>query len=435
MWWQKLIQIWKVKDLRQSIIFVILMLAIFRLAAHIPIPGIDTNALKDFFAANQLLGIMNVLSGGGMENFSIVAMGIAPYITASIIFQLLVMIVPQLEAIQKEGESGQRRINQWTRMLTVPLAAIQGYGLIALLRQSQVNILPDLTPWRLFITIVTVTAGTVFLMWIGELISEKKNRAGGNGISLLIFAGIVTSIPTFIQQTLLVFDPSQLLNMIIFTAIAIITVVGVVIITEGQRNVPVSYARQVRGTKMYGGVNTPLPLRVNMAGVIPIIFAISIILFPPMIAPFFLAAKTAWIIAAAQWVINVFQNQLIYGVLYFLLVFGFTYFYTEVIFHPDQISENLQKQGGFIPGIRPGRPTAEYLKNTTNRIILAGALFLGLIAVLPLILQSFTGAATLVIGGRDQKLGFGGQKKLGDHGRKQDDGDGKNNRNDAGHIN
>ena len=396
MWFKKLIQIWKVKDLRSSILFVAAMLVIFRLAAHVPVPGVDTSALQDFFAANQLLGIMNVLSGGGMENFSIVAMGIAPYITASIIFQLLVMIVPQLEAIQKEGESGQRRINQWTRMLTVPLAAIQGYGLIALLRQSQVNILPDLTPWRLFITIVTVTAGTVFLMWIGELISEKKI---GNGISLLIFAGIVTSIPTFIQQTLLVFDPSQLLNMIIFTAIAIITVVGVVIITEGQRNVPVSYARQVRGTKMYGGVNTHLPLRVNMAGVIPIIFAISIILFPPMIAQFFLNAQSAWIAGAASWVISVFQNQLVYGILYFVLVFGFTYFYTEVVFHPDQISENLQKQGGFIPGIRPGAHTAAYLKNTTNRIILAGALFLGIIAVLPLVTSQFSGISTLAIGG------------------------------------
>src|SRR3989344_1938334 len=396
MWFKKLIQIWKVKDLRASILFVAAMLVIFRLAAHVPVPGVDTSALSDFFAANQLLGIMNVLCGGGMENFSIVAMGIAPYITASIIFQLLVMIVPQLEASQKEGESGQRRISQWTRLLTVPLAAIQGYGLIALLRQSQVNILPNLTPWRLFITIVTVTAGTMFLMWIGEMISEKKI---GNGISLLIFAGIVTSIPTFIQQTLLVFDPSQLLNMVVFGAVAIVTIVGVVIITEGQRNVPVSYARQVRGTKMYGGVNTHLPLRVNMAGVIPIIFAISIILFPPMVAQFFLNAQSAWIAAAATWVISVFQNQIVYGVLYFLLVFGFTYFYTEVVFHPDQISENLQKQGGFIPGIRPGAHTAAYLKNTTNRIILAGALFLGIIAVLPLVTSQFSGISTLAIGG------------------------------------
>src|SRR3989338_2086136 len=396
MWLEKLVRLWKIKDLRNSILYIIAMLVVFRIAAHIPVPGVDTEALKSFFGANQLLGVMNVLSGGGMENFSIVAMGVAPYITASIIFQLLVMIIPRLEEISKEGEAGRRKINQWTRWLTIPLAAMQGYALIALLRQSQIQIIVDLTVWRLITTIVTVTAGTIFLMWIGELISEKHI---GNGISLLIFAGIVAQLPAIIQQTLVTFDRTQIINLIIFAGIAVATVVGVVIITEGQRNVPVSYAKRVRGMKMYGGVDTHLPLRVNMAGVIPIIFAISIILFPPMVAQFFLNAKSQFLVKSAEWVIAVFQDQLFYGVFYFILVFGFTYFYTEVIFHPDQISENLQKQGGFIPGIRPGRPTAEYLKNTTNRIILAGALFLGLIAVLPLILQSFTGAATLVIGG------------------------------------
>ncbi|OGY45558.1 MAG: preprotein translocase subunit SecY [Candidatus Buchananbacteria bacterium RIFCSPHIGHO2_01_FULL_39_8] len=396
MWIQKLIRIWKIKDLRHSILYVAAMLVIFRIAAHIPVPGINVSALKDFFASNQLLGIMNVLSGGGMENFSIVAMGVAPYITASIIFQLLVMIIPRLEEISKEGEAGRRKINQWTRWLTIPLAAMQGYALIALLRQSQIQIIVDLTVWRLITTIVTVTAGTIFLMWIGELISEKHI---GNGISLLIFAGIVAQLPAIIQQTLVTFDRTQIINLIIFAGIAVATVVGVVIITEGQRNVPVSYAKRVRGMKMYGGVDTHLPLRVNMAGVIPIIFAISIILFPPMVAQFFLNAKSQFLVKSAEWVIAVFQDQLFYGVFYFILVFGFTYFYTEVIFHPDQISENLQKQGGFIPGIRPGSHTAEYLKNTTNRIILAGALFLGLIAVLPLIMRGFTGVATLAIGG------------------------------------
>jgi len=395
MWWQKIIQIWKIKDLRNSILFVAAMLVVFRIAAHIPIPGIDAKALSNFFNSNQLFGIMNMLSGGGMENFSIVAMGVAPYITASIIFQLLTMIIPSLEELSKEGESGQQKINQWTRMLSVPLAAMQGYALIALLNKSA-NVFTDLSPERLITIIVTVTAGTVFLMWLGELISEKHI---GNGISLLIFVGIVTRIPTVLQQTLLTFDQSQIITLGLFLVIAVITIIGVVIITEGQRNVPVSYAKRVRGMKMYGGVNTHLPLRVNMAGVIPIIFAISIILFPPMIAQFFLTAKTQFLVTGAQWVIAVFQNQIFYGVMYFLLVFGFTYFYTEVIFHPDQISENLQKQGGFIPGIRPGRPTAEYLKNTTNRIILAGALFLGLIAVLPLVLRGFTGAAALTIGG------------------------------------
>ncbi|MFA6215014.1 MAG: preprotein translocase subunit SecY [Patescibacteria group bacterium] len=396
MWWKKLVQIWKIKDLRNSILFVAAMLVIFRIAGHIPIPGINTQALKDFFNANQLLGIMNILSGGGMMNFSVVAMGVAPYITASIIFQLLVMIIPKLEELSKEGEQGQHKINQWTRMLSVPLAAMQGYALIALLNKSANGIFTDLSSWRIFTMVVTVTAGTVFLMWIGELISEKHI---GNGISLLIFAGIVSEVPGAIQQTILVFDKTQILTFLLFIAIAIITIAGVVIISEGQRNVPVSYARRVRGMKMYGGVNTHLPLRVNMAGVIPIIFAISIILFPPMIAQFFLTAKTQLLVAIAEKVIALFENQLFYGVMYFILVFGFTYFYTEVVFHPDQVAENLQKQGGFIPGIRPGRHTAEYLKNTTSRIILAGALFLGIIAVLPLALRGFTGVTTLVIGG------------------------------------
>ena len=396
MWFQKLLQIWKIKDLRKNILYVAAILIIFRIAAHIPVPGINASALHQFFGANQLLGVMNVLSGGGMENFSIVALGVAPYITASIIFQLLVMIVPRLEELSKEGEAGQQKINQWTRILAVPLAALQGYALIALLRQSNLHIISDLSGWRMFTTIVTVTAGTIFLMWLGELISEKHV---GNGISLLIFAGIVTGLPGALQQTLLVFDQTQLFNILVFIAIAIVTIVGVVIITEGQRNVPVSYAKRVRGMKMYGGVNTHLPLRVNMAGVIPIIFAISIILFPPMIAQFFLNAKSAFLVSAAHGVIAFFQNQLIYGILYFLLVFGFTYFYTEIVFHPDQIAENLQKQGGFIPGIRPGGHTADYLRKTTNRIILAGALFLGLIAVLPLAMNGFTGITTLQLGG------------------------------------
>lgn len=397
MWWKKLIQIWRIKDLRNSILYVAGMLVIFRIAAHIPIPGINAEALKNFFAANQLLGIMNILSAGGMENFSIVAMGVAPYITASIIFQLLTMIVPALEELSKEGESGQRKINQWTRLLTVPLAAMQGYALIALLNKtSSSQIFIDLNPWRIVMIITTVTAGTIFLMWLGELISEKHI---GNGISLLIFAGIITQLPRALQQTVLVFDKTQLLTLGLFAIIAIITIVGVVIITEGQRNVPVSYAKRVRGMKMYGGVNTHLPLRVNMAGVIPIIFAISIILFPTMVAQFFLTAKTPILVAGAQKVIELFNNNIFYGVLYFLLVFGFTYFYTEVVFHPDQIAENLQKQGGFIPGIRPGKNTADYLKNTTNRIILAGALFLGIIAVLSMVLNGFTGLTTLTIGG------------------------------------
>ena len=392
---EKLTQIWKARDLRNGILFILGMLVIFRLAAHIPIPGVNVVALREFFASNQILGLMNIFSGGGMENFSIVMMGVAPYITSSIIFQLLAMIIPKLEEMQKE-EQGRQQINMWTRWLTVPLAMLQSFGMITLLRRSSSAILGDISAFDLGAMIITITAGTIFLMWLGELISEKKI---GNGISLIIFAGIVAGLPQVVQQTLVTFDPSQLFLLISFTVIALITVIGVVIITEGQRNVPVQYARQIRGNRMYGGTSTHLPLRVNMAGVIPIIFAISVVIFPPMIAQFFIHARTAWIAKGAEWTIVLFQNQLVYGILYFLLVFAFTFFYTEVIFHPTQIAENLQKQGGFIPGIRPGRHTSEYLANTTHKIIFVGALFLGIIAILPLIMRYFTGMQSLAIGG------------------------------------
>ncbi|PIR93348.1 preprotein translocase subunit SecY [Candidatus Falkowbacteria bacterium CG10_big_fil_rev_8_21_14_0_10_43_10] len=391
----KLLKIWKAKDLRKNIIFVLAMLAIFRLSAHVPIPGVDISALKELFSSNQILGLMNLFSGGGMENFSLVMMGVAPYITASIIIQLLAMIVPALEEMQKE-ESGQRKINMWTRYLTVPMAAMQSYGMIALLRNSSIQILSEVTAWQMLSIIITITAGTIFLMWIGELITEKHI---GNGISLLIFAGIVAGMPGALQQIIATFDSSQLFVLIGFIAIALITVVGVVIITEGQRNVPVVYAKQIRGNRMYGGTSSHLPLRVNMAGVMPIIFAISVVLFPPMIAQFFIHARTGWIAAAAELTITFFNNQLIYGILYFILVFGFTYFYTEVIFHPERIAENLQKQGAFIPGIRPGKHTEEYLGKTTYKIIFVGALFLALIAILPLIMRYFTGIQALTIGG------------------------------------
>lgn len=391
-----IVRIWRLRDLRRSILFVIAMLFFFRLAAHIPIPGVDVANLQAFFRGNQILGLLNLFSGGTMENFSVVALGVAPYITASIIFQLLAMVVPQLEAIQKEGEAGQRRINRWTRWTSVPLAALQGFGLMTLLRQSAQPILGQLTPGTYVVILLTLTAGTVFMMWIGELISERKI---GNGISLLIFAGIVAGLPTAVSQAAVTLDQAQLLNLALFAVIALVTIVGVVLLTQAQRNIPVSYARRVRGMRMYGGVDTHLPLRVNMAGVIPIIFAISIILFPPMIAQFFLQAKSVVVVRLAQWVIDVFQNNLIYGILYFVLVFIFTYFYTAVVFHPGQIAENLQKQGGFIPGIRPGKPTAGYLQYVTSRVIFIGALFLAIIAVLPLLMQRLTGTQSLAIGG------------------------------------
>ncbi len=393
-WTDKLSQFWKVKDLRKSILFILGTLVIFRFAAHIPIPGVNLENLRAFFSSNQILGLMNIFSGGTMENFSVVALGVGPYITASIIFQLLGMIIPKLEEIMKD-EGGREKINQYTRYLAIPLAALQSYSMIQLLRQSSRPIIADMSPMSLLTTILTMTAGTMFLMWIGELISEKKM---GNGISLMIFAGIIAGLPGVVQRALFSLDTGEIANLLVFAAIAVVTIVGVVVINEGQRNIPVSYAKRVRGMRMFGGVNTHLPIRVNVAGVIPIIFAISLILIPPMIAQFLVGAQTAFVANVAQWVINIFRNQLFYGISYFLLVVVFTYFYTAVIFHPQQVADNLQKQGGFIPGIRPGKPTADYLQYTINRVIFSGAIFLGLIAVLPLILQSWSGMA-LAIGG------------------------------------
>jgi len=397
-WFERLKQIWQARELRKDILFVLLILVVFRLGTHIPIPGIEVQNLREFFASNQILGLLNLFSGGGMENFSIMMLGVGPYITASIIFQLLVMIVPRLEELSKEGEAGQRKINQYTRYATVPLALIQGYSFISLFQNqtAQYGLLGDLTVYQYVTAVMTVTAGTMLLTWMGELISERNI---GNGISLLIFAGIIAGLPSSLQQTLLIVDRTQITTIALFILIAIVTVVGVVFITEGQRNIPVSYARRVRGNRSFGGTNTHLPLRVNQGGVIPIIFAISVILFPPMIAQFFVRANSTWLANAATWIVNVFNNQVFYGVFYFLLVVVFTYFYSAVIFHPAKIAENLQKQGGFIPGIRPGKPTADYLQQTVNHINLTGSLFLGLIAVLPLIMQAFTGVQSLIIGG------------------------------------
>jgi len=394
--WAKFSLLWKQKDLRDSILKVLGILVIFRIAAHIPIPGVDLTALRSFFQSNQLLGLMNVFSGGTLDNFSLVALGVGPYITASIMLQLLTMIVPQLEELSKDGESGRQKINQYTRYLSVPMALLQSYGMISLLKQSS-GILTNLDAFHIFTVMLTMTAGTVFLMWLGEIINEQKI---GNGISILIFAGIVAGLPSIIQQAILTYDPSRLAAYIGFLLVAVATVAGVVIISEAQRNVPVTYAKRVVGAGMAGGSNTHLPLRVNMAGVIPIIFAISVILFPSMIAQFFVNAKTAWVADAANWVLTVSQDQLVYGISYFVLVLAFTFFYTSIVFKPDQIAENLQKQGGYVPGIRPGKPTAEFLTYTVNRITLAGALAIAVIAVLPLLVQQFlTGTQNLVVGG------------------------------------
>ncbi len=392
---QQLLFVWKLPDLRKKIFFVLAVLGIFRLIAAIPVPGADPTRLKEFLAGNQFFGLLNIFSGGVLENLSIVMLGVGPYITASIIMQLLTMIFPRLkEMYQEEGEAGRQRFNQYSRLLTVPLALLQAYGLLIILVRQQ--ILPSLSLFEYLTSMITVTAGTLFLMWLGELISEKNI---GNGISLLIFAGIVSRLPVDFRQVLLTLDPSQIPAYLAFIAVSIVVIMGVVVITEGQRNVPVSYAKRIRGNRVFGGVETHLPLRVNQAGVIPIIFAISIILFPGLIGNFLATVPSATTQAFSHFLITLLNNQWLYGILYFLLVFVFTYFYTAVTFDPQAIALNIQKQGGFILGMRPGRPTAEFLKRILNRITLFGALFLGAIAVLPLLVQAGFGISALTLGG------------------------------------
>ncbi len=396
---KKIIQIWKLPDLRKKIIMVLLLLAVTRVLAAIPIPGVNVGALRQFFSSNQLFGLLDIFSGGGLSNFSIAMLGVGPYITASIILQLLAILIPKLGELQKEGEQGRAKINQYTRVLTVPLAVLQGFGTVMIFTrgaQGSVRVLGLLTPAEWLITLLSITAGTIILMWLGELITEYKI---GNGISLIIFAGIVARLPTEGARIAKVFDPSQLPTIAGFVLLALVVVLGVVVMTEATRNVPVSYAKRVRGNKLYGGVNTHLPIRVNTAGVIPIIFAISVLLFPGVIANFLVNARTEMIADLARKVTGLFQNQTFYGIAYFILVVAFTYFYTAVVFNPDDISENIQKQGGFIPGLRPGRQTAEFLYRVLNRITLAGAVFLGLIAVLPFLMQLVTKTQALSIGG------------------------------------
>ncbi|MCK5123177.1 MAG: preprotein translocase subunit SecY [Candidatus Pacebacteria bacterium] len=392
---KKLIRVFKDRELRNKIFFVGAMLIVFRIAAHIPIPIVDSERLSDFFHSNQLLGMLSMFTGGGMEKFSLVLLGVGPYITASIIMQLLTMIFPQIkEMYQESGEQGRQKFNQFTRMATVPLAILQSFAMITLLRNQ--GIIGNVDNFDIAVAISLITAGTVFLMWLGELISEKKI---GNGISLIIFAGIVAGLPMGAQQTISTMTPDKVPSIIGLLIMSLIVVLAVVAIAEAQRNIPVSYARRVRGGKTSGGVSTFLPLKVNSAGMIPLIFAMSIMLFPGIVASFFVENPNETIAGVAIFINNLFQDQLFYGILYFLTVFFFTYFYTSIVFDPKNVAENLQKHGGFVPGIRPGGNTAEFLGRVLNRITFLGAVFLGLIAVLPFIGQAMTNVTTMAIGG------------------------------------
>lgn len=391
-----LLNILRTADIRKRLTFTLLMLVIFRIFAHIPVPGVDVEALRQLFTSNQLLSLLDIFSGGTLANFSVISLGLNPYINASIIFQLLTMVIPKLEELSKEGEYGRHKINQYTRYLTVPLAILQAFGMYVLLRNS--NILQAVEPLNLLAIVVTMAAGTVFLMWIGELISENGI---GNGISILIFAGIVARIPVVGLQTISTWQSSQNLNnFLIFVVMALAVIVAIVIISEGRRQISIQYAKRIRGDKIYGGQSTYLPLRVNQAGVIPIIFAVSLILLPNTLAQFFLTSKYDFLAELSAKLNLIFApDKLVYNSVYFILVVGFTFFYTAVVFNPKKIADEIKKYGGFIPGIRPGTATAQYLSYILNRITLAGAVFLGIIAILPSIAQRLTGINTIILGG------------------------------------
>lgn len=391
----RFLQIFTVKDLRNKILMVILWLVVFRLLAAIPVPGIDTTRLRGFLEGNQLFGFLNLFSGGALNNLSIMMLGVGPYITSTIIFQLLTMIFPKLKEIYyEEGAAGRAKFNRYSRWLTVPLAALQGYGFLRILEGQ--SVIPKLGLTPLLINVLFVTVGSVILMWIGELISEYKV---GNGISLLIFAGIVARIPQAVKSIFLTFDRVLIPTYIAFALLSVLIIAGVVFVNQGERKVPVSYSKRIRGNRVYGGASSYLPLRVNQAGVIPIIFAISILLFPQFLAQVIAIFSTDFSKRLFDIVTNFLNNQIIYSVIYFVLVVVFTYFYTAVTFDPKEISKNLQRSGGFIPGIRPGDPSGEFISKLTKRITLFGALFLGLVAILPNLTQLLTGVQILTIGG------------------------------------
>jgi len=384
-------------DIRRRILFVLGVLIVFRALAHVPVPGADPTKLAQFFNNNALFGLLDLFSGGGLSRFSVVGLGVNPYINASIIMQLMTGVIPALTALQREGEYGRNKINQYTRYLAVPLALLQSYGFLAVLNQAGVlNTHFDLASFETLTQIVTLTAGSILLMWLGELITEKGI---GNGISFVIFAGIVGRAPQAIGTFL---DSPNIAALAVFAIFGVAAIAAIVFVTEGQRRIPIQYASRVRGRRMYQGGTTFLPLRVNQAGVIPIIFAVSILLFPSQIAGYFAQSQVTLIKDIATFFVNTFgpSNLLVYGSLYFLLTVGFTYFYTAFTFKPDETAEQLRKNGGFIPGIRPGRPTQDYLARVVNRITVAGALFLGIVAVSPYLFQAFIpGLAGLSLGG------------------------------------
>jgi preprotein translocase subunit SecY len=396
MWYKPLIDVFKIKDLRKKVLFIFFIFAIFRLLANIPIPGIDAQKLKQFFEQFKMLGLLNVFTGGTLERFSIAMLGLGPYVISAVIMQLLTMIFPSLEKMYKEGgEEERRKFEQYGRILTPFLATLQAFGMLTLF--SRQGIITHLPPLSMLSSIISISAGTCFLMWLGELISERRI---GEGISLLIFAGIAADFPRNLLAMIAGFDISKIFSYFLFFLIAILIIIFVVVVTEARRIITVAYSKRVRGFRMYGGASTYLPIAINPAGVMPIIFALSILTFPSMVANFF-SGSQGILGQIAKSTVSFFENPFVHGSLYFLFVIVFTYFYTAIVFDPKTISENLQKMGGFIPGIRPGKATAEYLSFVLNRTLVFGSIFLGLIAIMPTIVQSLTKihAFSFLVGG------------------------------------
>lgn len=400
---QAVINAFKIPEIRRKILFTLAMLVLFRLIASVPVPGVDREGIRSYIETNQLLGMLNLFSGGGLNNFSIVALGVYPYITATIIMQLMTPIIPRLNELSQEGQQGRNVIDRYTHYITIPLALLQGYGQMLLFSSDQGGNLIEnfgLFDRDTFLPtaalLITLTAGTMLLVWIGELITENGI---GNGISVIIFGGIVASLPGAVWGLLTGNDlQTNLMGTLAFALIGLLTVVGVVLINEGQRRIPVHHAKRVRGNRQYGGTNTNIPLKVNSAGMIPLIFAVSIMVFPGMVANFLSGSNVGWVrdvaVNLSTWMS---PDTVPYNIIYFVMVIGFTFFYTVVVFQQQRIPESLQRQGAFIPGVRPGKNTAAYLQKVLTRITFVGALFLGVIAVLPFIASRITGVESLLL--------------------------------------
>lgn len=383
------------KQLRRKLLFTIFIFTVFRFFAFLPVSIIDLPRLKALFSQNQFLSLLDMFSGGTLVNFSIMALGLNPYINSSIILQLLSIVFPSLEQLSKEGEYGRFKMNQYTRFITVPLTIIQSVGIFMLLQNKHIIGAVNFIEFLSFIT--TLMAGTFIMVWFGELISEFGL---GNGVSLLIFVGIVSRIPITIGKTFLSVNQEMIFNIVVFCVVSVLVIAAVVFINEAIRKIPVYYAKRIKGNRVYQGATNFLPLKLNQAGVIPIIFAVSFVLFPQLIGNFMSSVKQPIIAQIGKFLVTAFNSSgIIYNVLYFFLVIGFTFFYTVVVFNPQKIAEEIQKHGGFIPGIRPGNATRQYLQGVLYKITSMGALFLGVIAILPTLISKLTGIQSLVIGG------------------------------------